>query len=84
MIEFYTKADCSLCEKAKAVLLPIAAQEGAAVREVDIQGSVELTDKYGEEIPVVLIDGKKAFRWRVDDVDRLRSLIRAAQGRRHD
>ena len=79
MIEFYTKADCSLCEKAKAVLLPIAAEEGAQVSEIDIQGSVELTQKYGEEIPVILIDGRKAFRWRVDDLDRLRSLIRAAR-----
>jgi len=37
-----------------------------AVDEIDILGDPALQQRYGEEIPVVLIDGKMHTYWRVD------------------
>lgn len=76
-VQLYTKDDCSLCEKAKAVLYPVCEAEGVEVETIDILQDPVLVAAYGEEIPVVLIDGKKCFMYRIDDVDRLRALIRA-------
>lgn len=77
-VQLYTKRDCSLCDEAKKVLLPVAEQEGCSVEMIDITTSQDLMDAYGEEIPVVAIEGVKAFRYRIDDVERLRALLRRA------
>ncbi len=50
-IKFYTRPDCSLCNKAKALLA-----EGGfanAYDEVNIESDLELLDRYGDKIPVL-------------------------------
>ena len=43
---------------------------------VDVDTDHELVRLYGEEVPVVLIDGRKSFKLRVDP-----AALRAALGR---
>jgi len=45
-------------------------------REIDISKDKELTTLYGEEIPVIFVCGRKAFRYRVDE-NRLRKSLEA-------
>lgn len=33
---------------------------------IDVDANPDLGDRFGEEVPVVFIDGKKAFKYRVD------------------
>jgi hypothetical protein len=41
---------------------------------VDIDTDVELRQKYNDEVPVVCIDGRKAFKYRMDGRQFLRAL----------
>ena len=47
-------------------------------REVDIDIDPQLRQKYNDEVPVVFIDGRKAFKYRVDG----RQFLRALAGKR--
>jgi glutaredoxin len=70
----YSRKGCHLCEIVKKTL--IQAQGGASFqwREVDIDANPELRQKYNEEVPVVFIDGRKAFKYHMSKDDFLRVL----------
>jgi glutaredoxin len=65
LVTLYTRAGCHLCDDAKDVLA--AAQRRAAFdyEERDIDADPELCRLYNEEVPVIAIDGRKAFKYRV-------------------
>jgi glutaredoxin len=63
---------CHLCERARAVL----DGAGVAYEEVDITGEPELEARYREWLPVVEIDGRRAFAYFVDP-GALRRKLRA-------
>ena len=56
-------AGCHLCERARSVLR----DSGVPFREVDITGDPALEARYREWLPVVEIDGERAFVYYVDD-----------------
>lgn len=76
-IEIYSKADCSLCEEAKAVLLQVQRKVPFTLIEVDITTDPALFERYRYDIPVVFVDGHKAFKHRLDAHDVERRLRRA-------
>jgi hypothetical protein len=51
-----------------------------SVQEIDISGNAELEARYGLEIPVLLIDGRKVAKYRVDE-DELVRMLDGRQGR---
>lgn len=59
-VTFYTRAKCSLCEKAKAAI----AASGVPVRlvEIDVDGDALLHDLYTDHVPVIFVEGREAFR----------------------
>lgn len=65
-VVLYTRQGCSLCGYAKAAILAVRREVPFAFREVDIGSSGELYDEHRYDIPVVEIDGRRAFRHRVD------------------
>ncbi|GAB3558043.1 glutaredoxin family protein [Spelaeicoccus albus] len=65
-VELLTRPGCHLCDAARETVLREAAAAGIEVRETNIDDDAELTRRYGEEIPVVLIDGRVHTYWRVD------------------
>jgi len=73
-VVLYTRDGCSLCAAAKAVILGLRRSVDFSFREVDIGSSGELYDEHRHDIPVIEIDGRRAFRHRVDK-DRLRDLL---------
>jgi glutaredoxin len=73
----YWAAGCHLCEPAKTVVRAVADEHGVGVREVDITGDPELEARYRTEIPVVEVDGRKAFKY-VVDASALARRLRAA------
>jgi glutaredoxin len=62
----YTRAGCHLCEEAKAQLAPLVSEFGLSYNEVDVDSSPELATRFGEEVPVVFLDGRKVAKYRVD------------------
>lgn len=53
----------------------------ATLEIVDISSDAQLDARYGLEIPVLMIDGKKAAKYRVNEGD-LERRLRAALGSR--
>ena len=66
----YTRNSCHLCEQAEELLRRYDFQ----IEMVDVDGDVELKSRYGQCVPVVVIDGRERFRGRVSEV-LLRRLI---------
>ena len=73
-VTLYSKPGCHLCDDARQVVEQVCAELGEAYVEVDILSSQELAARYGEEIPVTLVDGAQHDFWRVDP-DRLRAAL---------
>ena len=66
-LTLYTKPDCSLCDEAAAALGRVGARTPFELEVVDISADPELRERYGERIPVVLVDGEPAFDYVVDE-----------------
>jgi glutaredoxin len=73
-VVLYTRPGCHLCDDAREVVEAVCAELGESYREVDITTSPELLDRYREEIPVTLVDGRQHDFWRVDPA-RLRAAL---------
>ena len=74
-LTIYSKPGCHLCDEMKAVISrAIAGRPGIAIEEIDISTNRELLEQYGLEIPVLMIDGRKAAKYRVSE-DGLRRMI---------
>jgi glutaredoxin len=74
LVTLYTRAGCCLCDEAKAVILAARRAAGFSYEEIDIDGDPELRARYNDEVPVVAINGVKAFKYRVDPKEFLRKL----------
>lgn len=55
---FYTRSQCGLCEDAKITLKLLQDELGFETKEIDIDESEELTERFGLMIPVVELDGE--------------------------
>ena len=77
LLELITKASCHLCDDARTVVSGVAAELGLPWTERQIDGDEDLTARYGEEIPVVLVDGVQRDFWHIDPV-RLGNVLQQA------
>lgn len=75
-VTLYSKPGCHLCDDARAVVERVCAELGESFDEVSILSDPALQERYGEEIPVTLVDGRQHDFWRVDE-GRLRSVLAA-------
>ncbi len=53
MVTFYTRVDCSLCDKARPLVEEIAAAAGLGMEVLDVDGSDDLRHRFGARVPVV-------------------------------
>jgi glutaredoxin len=70
----YSRKGCHLCEIVKETLDKLRRRGGFDWREVDVDTDEELRRQFTDEVPVVFIDGRKAFKYRMDERDFLRKL----------
>jgi glutaredoxin len=47
------------------VIQQVAERTPVDLEEIDIDSSADLKQKYGEEVPVLFINGRKAFKYRL-------------------
>jgi len=76
-VTLYTRKNCHLCEEAKAAIAPLLREFGAVLCEVNIDDDPVLKERYGRDIPVILIGQRKAAKHRVDVAQFRRQLEEA-------
>jgi glutaredoxin len=65
-VVLYHAAGCHLCERARAVIESVRTEVPFDLEEADIGGDPDLEAAYREWLPVVEIDGERAFVYYVD------------------
>ena len=70
----YSRKGCHLCELVKESLAKLERRGGFTWREVDVDGDHELRRQFNDEVPVVFIDGRKAFKYHMNEQEFLRKL----------
>lgn len=69
-----SRPDCSLCDEMLADLYAQIGEPATAIRVQDISDDAELARKYGQRIPVLLIDGDLVCAYHLD-LSRLRGYL---------
>ena len=77
-VTLYTRAGCCLCADAKQVLTAARGRASFEYEEIDIDRHPEWLALYNEEVPVIAIDGQKAFKYRVTMNELLKKLAARA------
>ncbi len=71
----YTKKDCHLCDIAKATLHKMQKEVPFSLLEVDIEKDNQAYEKYRYLIPVLEMDGRIIFKYRINEGE-LKDLLR--------
>jgi glutaredoxin len=77
-VTLYTRAGCCLCSEAKQVLAAARGRAPFELEEIDIDRHPEWLALYHEEVPVIAIDGRKAFKYKVSMDEFLKRLAARA------
>jgi glutaredoxin len=78
-IQIYSRPGCHLCDEMKAVVGRLALSMPLVIEDIDISTDPGLEGLYGQQIPVLIIDGKKAAKYRVTE-ETLRRILRGRAG----
>jgi len=65
-ITLYSRRDCHLCHEMRAVVDAVGRELALEVEEVDVDADPALTAAHGDEVPVLFVNGRKAFKYRLD------------------
>jgi glutaredoxin len=65
VVLYHAKA-CHLCAQAREILAQVRQEVSFELEEIEIDGDPELESRYREWLPVVEIDGDRAFVYYVD------------------
>ena len=79
-LQIYTRKSCCLCEEMKSVARAAAMRFPITLEETDIDTCAELQTRYGAEVPVLFINGRKAFKYRVTMRELQKRLQRENRG----
>ena len=70
----YSRKGCHLCEIVKESLVKLQKRGGFNWHEIDVDSNAEIRHRYTDEVPVVFINGRKAFKYHMDEREFLRKL----------
>ena len=65
-VSVYSRSNCHLCEVALEVISEIREDIEFTVTKILIDGNSELEERYGEQVPVILINNQPHDFFRVD------------------
>jgi len=80
-VVLYGAPGCHLCDVAKEQLERQRELLDFSLDVVDISGDPELESAYREQIPVVFVAGRKAFKYHVEPLELARRVAAASQER---
>ena len=78
-VQIYTRPGCHLCEEAKREIVAARCADQYVLEEINIDTDAALAELYGWEIPVITINGIKAFKYRLTAAEFKRKLLRLAR-----
>jgi hypothetical protein len=81
VLTLYSRPGCRLCDEMKAIVQRVVRSSATPIRidEIDISTDPDLEARYGVEIPVLLVDGRKAAKYNVTE-EGLTRLLRSRHG----
>ena len=74
-LTIYSRPGCHLCDEMEAIIARVALTIPLTLERIDISTDPTLEAQYGLEIPVLLIEGKKAAKFRVSE-EELRRILK--------
>ena len=80
-LTLYSRPGCHLCDDMKAVIARVSQgrADDVTLEEIDISTDADLESRYGTEIPVLLLNGRKVAKYRVTEGE-LGRMLRARHG----
>lgn len=75
-LKLYTRRDCELCHEMEETLGAELPRFDASLARVEIDGDPELEAAYGQEVPVLFINERKAFKFRCTARELRKRLLR--------
>ncbi len=75
-VVIYSRHGCHLCDVVKETLAQLQGQAEFAWREIDIDADPALRAEYNDQVPVVFVDGRKAFKYHMAARDFLELLAK--------
>ncbi|HHL39124.1 MAG TPA: glutaredoxin family protein [Deltaproteobacteria bacterium] len=67
IVEVYARKDCCNCKEANEVIGRVNEDIPFRYKVVDITKNDDLFRRYKEDVPTIYINGKKAFKFKVDE-----------------
>ena len=74
LVTIYSRRGCHLCEVAMEKARTIQSELDFQIEEIFIDGNNELIELYGEQVPVIHIDGKPHDYFRINE-ERFRAAL---------
>ena len=78
-LTLYSRPGCHLCDEMKTVINRVAQSTPLHLEEIDISSRADLEERYGLEIPVLFVAGKKAAKYRIGE-EELRRVLAGRAG----
>lgn len=66
-LTIYSRPGCHLCEEMKALVSSVGTTPRFSLEEVDISSDEDLERRYGLEIPVLMVNGRKVAKYRIGE-----------------
>jgi glutaredoxin len=73
-LTLYSRVGCHLCDVMKEQIEKHAGRYDFTLEVVDIDGDPKLRAEYNWDVPVLLVDGEKIAKYRLDEAMLLRRL----------
>lgn len=74
LVTLYTRSGCHLCEEAGRVIQAARRRARFALEVLDIDQDAALRERYNDQVPVICINGRKAFKYHVNEDGFLKKL----------
>jgi glutaredoxin len=78
LVTLYSRQNCHLCDVAKERVTDVRSRVRFNLETIDIDTSEDLKERYGERIPVLLVNGEELFAFRVNATVLERKLSKEA------
>lgn len=66
LITLYSRPQCHLCDDARLMIERICSGKDLAWQEINIETDPQLQERYGEFIPVVMVNDDQVGYWRIE------------------
>jgi thiol-disulfide isomerase/thioredoxin len=73
-VTIYSRPGCHLCDEMTAVVNAVAQSVPLAVEHIDISTNPVLEERLGPDIPVLMVNGRRAAKYRVTETELRRIL----------